>query len=229
MSDETKKIQITRIEEKFGVKVSTGSHTVIVLPAHMEILVGGPYEKHGQIQPYGHVAIRVTISQSDMTYDFGRYGKTWGAGDSEGEGMLRVWTDFSKYITGEKATGRTTTGYSFTLTGTQANAVNEYFASKISELKAVQDRGYMQQYRLATDYHALKCNCTTESLAGARQALPGLDTNGKKYIEGNGLNWKEKTAAKLVGWPEQLFMPADLENFLKSRVSTDSLVVEIYK
>ncbi len=104
MSDETKKIQITRIEEKFGVKVSTGSHTVIVLPAHMEILVGGPYEKHGQIQPYGHVAIRVTISKSDMTYDFGRYGKTWGAGDSEGEGMLRVWTDFSKYITGEKAT-----------------------------------------------------------------------------------------------------------------------------
>ena len=98
----------------------------------MEILVGGPYKKKGKEQPYGHVAIRVKTPTSDTVYDYGRYGKTWGTFDSEGEGILNVYSDFNQYIQGEKATGRTTTGFTIEVSKAEADSINKHFASLIA-------------------------------------------------------------------------------------------------
>lgn len=178
--------------------------------ATVTLLVGGPYKKHGKDMPYGHVALRVVNAGSDKTYDYGRYGKTWGFGDSKGEGMLRIWTDFGKYVSGENATGRTTTGYTFTVTPEQAQKVDDHFSTKIAGLTPNQDRGYIKQYRLADDYEALNSNCTTVSVEGAKEALPGIDKSASAFNDGRGLGFTEKVAAKAAGWPDHLFMPQDL-------------------
>ncbi len=183
--------------------------------ATVELLVGGPYKKHGKNQPYGHVALRVITSTKDITYDYGRYGKVWGIGGSEGEGMLRVWTDFNRYIRGENVTGRVTTGHSFIVDEDDAKKIIKYFEYKIKDKKPNQDRGFMKQYRI-DDYHALKTNCTTVSIDGAKKALPSLMQGSKKYNKGGGLSVMDKLAAKYEGWPQKVFMPADLNNFLNS-------------
>jgi hypothetical protein len=178
--------------------------------------------------PYGHVALRVVNAGSDKTYDYGRYGKTWGFGDSQGEGMLRIWSDFGKYITGENATGRTTTGYTFTVTPEEAQKVDDYFSGKIAGITPNQDRGYMKQYKLADDYDALSSNCTTLSVEGAKQALPNIDKHASSFNEGRGLGFGEKIAAKAAGWPGHIFMPQDLGALLSGTSGTEKPTIETY-
>lgn len=178
----------------------------------IELLVGGPYRDH----PYGHVALRVITESSDTIYDYGRYGSVWGTGDSEGDGMLRVWTNFDKYIKGERATGRTTVGYRFDVPCEQTKSVNQFFSNKIKGIDPNHDRGYMKQYKLKEDYHALTSNCTTLSVDGAKQAIPNIDQNSEKFNIGRGLGMKEKLAASFKGWPQRIFMPQDLGEFLKT-------------
>jgi RHS repeat-associated protein len=180
-----------------------------------EILIGGPYKDH----PYGHVAIRVFGNGYDVTYDFGRYGKTWGIGGSEGDGVLRVWSgSFKNYIAGEAATGRTTTGYVFKTTPKEDKAAMDYFAKLAAAAKSQsQDakRG-MSQYILKQDYDAVDNNCTTISIDGANAGNSSLGTKLKdpKESKGRGLTWLEKRAAGEVG--DKIFMPADLQANMES-------------
>lgn len=151
-----------------------------------------------------------------MTYDYGRYGKVWGKFNSEGEGILRVWTNFSKYIAGENASGRTTTGFAFKTTPAEAKAINDYFNGLIGGSKPTQDRGYMKQHKIKSDYHALKSNCTTLTIDGTKQAFPKFASDSASFNVGNGLGTTEKLAARWEGWPKRLFMPADLKNHISS-------------
>ena len=209
---------------------ANNTYRIIVFETRIEILVGGPYMKHGKEQPYGHVALRVITSQSDITYDYGRYSRVWGIGNSEGDGILRIWTDFTRYIAGEKATGRTTVGYRFRVTAAEANQVNDHFMKIIKGQEPNQVRGeYMKQYKI-NDYHALNSNCTTISIDGATQAIPNLMQGSEPFNIGGKLSTTEKLAAKLKGWPNRIFMPADLGNFLTSLQGNENfLKTEIYK
>jgi len=116
-----------------------------------QVLIGGPYGGNS----YGHVALRVFGPGYDYTYDYGRYGQTWGIGGSQGEGQLRVWTDSGRYIAGENATGRTTTGYTYSTTPEQDRAVIDYYSRLTSSVTPNRSRGsYMNQYRIG-DYEAV--------------------------------------------------------------------------
>ena len=190
--------------------------------------MGGPYKHAGKEQPYGHVALRVVNGGSDKTYDYGRYGKTWGIGDSKGEGMLRIWTDFSKYISGENVPGRTTTGYTFKVTPEQAQRVDDFFSAKVAGLPINQDRGYMKQYKINDDYDALSSNCTTICIDGAKQALPSLDKDASAFNDGRGLSSTEKLLARAAGWPSRLFMPDDLGTMLSSIGGDDKPTITRY-
>lgn len=193
-----------------------GSTTQPCQDARMEILVGGPYPDH----PFGHAALRVVTPYSDTTYDFGRYARTWGVRESEGDGMLRIWSSFDRYIAGERATGRRTDGYVYIITVAQADAVNNFFNAKVAGLTPTADRGHMKQYKLAQDYHALRINCVTMTIDGAKVARPNVDAGSEPFNVGNGLDTMQRVAARAVGWPNRLFMPRDLGNFLDSRVAT---------
>lgn len=181
------------------------------------LLVGGPYtdNKENEFRPYGHVALRIITGGHDITYDYGRYGRTWGIGDSEGEGMLNIWTSFNEYIAAENSLGRLTKEFRFHIKKRDADEIKKHFDNKIGGKKLIRDDGFRKRYRIE-DYHALKTNCTTMSIDGALIALPFLMQGSEKYNEGNGLGRKEKLAAEVAGWPKRIFMPRDLDNFLSS-------------
>lgn len=216
--------QITKQLANGGVPIdTTKSSELRLVSPKIEILVGGPYTLAGEDHPYGHTALRVISSEYDVIYDFGRYGNTWGIGDSEGDGILNIWTDFSKYIASENSIGRLTTGYVYLVPEANAAQASAFFLSKISGKNPIKDIGYMKRYKLDQDYNALSNNCTTISFDGAQRALPNISKGSDQFIEGEGLGFKEKTAAKLAGWPKNIFMPADLSEFLKKKSSPNKI------
>jgi hypothetical protein len=192
--------------------------------AEVHILVGGPYKLDGEEHRYGHTAIRVVRRGSDVTYDFGRYGRTTGDFGAEGEGILRVWSNFSKYISGENALGRLTTEYIYPVIESQAKAVEAFFDGVEKQGKPRPDlqrgRPELTVFQLSTNYHALKYNCTTLSLDGMRTALPGFENGSSAFIAPEDvLTWGERAAMKTVGGgtPNRVFLPANLKKFLDQK------------
>lgn len=93
----------------------------------IELLVGGPYADH----PYGHTALRVLTTNIEKIYDFGRYGRTWGVGNSEGDGVLNVWNSFDAYIAEENSLGRLTTGFAYDVPENRVVAIIDFYQAEI--------------------------------------------------------------------------------------------------
>jgi hypothetical protein len=194
-----------------GVKIVSNQLTTIqVQTASLELLVGGPYDGH----PYGHTALRLTTNTSDRIYDYGRYGKTWGVGNSEGEGVLKVWKNFNAYIAEENSYGRVTTSFQYEVTELQALEVTRYFEAKIAGKKPRAKTVDVETY-VIDDYYALGPNCTTLSMEAAKHAIPGLDRDWSAYQKGRGLSMMERGIVSTRGWPKYIFMPADLQEMLQ--------------
>lgn len=213
------KISATKAQASKEVAGNTTRKNVIsVETSSLELLIGGPYvDVRGEQHAYGHVALRVIKKSGDNIYDFGRYAGATGDFGAEGPGILRVWSQFSQYIAGENATGRQTKGFSYRITDEQADQVNQHYASLIAGLPVRRSFGdHMKEYRLSRNYHGLTHNCATMSMDGALLAIPGLAANQTRFNEGRGLSFVEKSAAKLKGWPNRIFMPADLRAMLEA-------------
>jgi hypothetical protein len=200
--------------------------------AEMHILVGGPYtEDGGEEHRYGHTALRIKTTKSDLTYDFGRYGKRSGTFGESGEGILRVWSTFQPYINSEIILKRKTTGFVYAIFDHQANAVNTYFNELISSGKELPGRsnGPKKVYRLATDYHALGPNCTTLSMDGAKHAIATIDQNSEKFNKPEDvLDFKERLALKVKGGANRLFLPANLLALLSTGQPNKPIRTDIY-
>jgi hypothetical protein len=192
------------------------------------LLIGGPYGDHR----YGHIALRVFGKSYDFTFDFGRYGISWGVGGTEGEGMLRVWEDsFDRYIFGENLTGRTTKGYTYNTSDKVDMAVLQFYKNKLKGLVPItfikfkrKFKGKMTKYKLMQDYHWAKFNCTIISIMAFEE---GIGVKLPVDNKGRGMNIKEKIAGKVAGWPNLTFMPFDLQNVLEGNEIVSS--VEEYK
>lgn len=227
-----KTLEVTAKTARGGVKVSTGKRTTIqVRMAAIEILVGGPYkDKKGKDHPYGHVALRVTTGEVDHIFDYGRYGREWGFGDSEGEGMLRVWTDFSAYISSENSYGRKTKAFTYEVLEEKAKDVLKHFEKKI-EGKSPTKKSRppkMKEYQIE-DYYALGPNCTTMSVDGAKIALPKIDNDRVSFRQGRGLSFTERSLANLRGWPEKIVMPGDLQAMLEANSAIKPKQTQIFE
>ena len=203
--------------------------------AEMHILVGGPYTLNGENHRYGHTAIRVKVGATDTTYDFGRYGRTGGDFSAEGEGILRVWSDFTPYIASENVLKRKTTGFVYAIFDHQAKAINDHFASLISSAtprpKMEAGRSVLKVYQLPTNYHALGYNCTTLSLDGAKTAYPNFESGSAEFIKPDAvLTFTERMAMKTIGGgtPTRMFLPANLQDFLSSKPAVKPTRVDSY-
>ena len=199
--------------------------------AEMHILVGGPYAIDGEEHRYGHTALRVKTTKADTTYDFGRYGDRRGMFGESGDGILRVWVDFARYIKGENALKRVTTGFVYAIFEHQAAAANAYFSDLIAAGKPLpqQDRAGMKVYKLATDYHALAPNCTTLSLDGAKRAIPNIDSGSDRFNRPEAvLTLSERLALAAKGGAPRLFLPANLQEFLSSGSPAKTIRVDRY-
>lgn len=203
--------------------------------AEMHILIGGPYELDGETHRYGHTAIRIKTGAKDLTYDFGRYGRVTGDFGAEGEGILRIWSDFQAYISGENALGRPTTSFVYAIFDHQAAAVLDHFAKLTSAAKPRPDlqrsRPTLQVFQLAANYHALGYNCTTLSLDGAKKAFSTFEDGSTEFIKPSAvLTLAERMAMGTVGGgtPNRLFLPANLQTFLTQRPAVKPTRIDTY-
>jgi hypothetical protein len=200
--------------------------------AEMHILIGGPYtSSDGEIHRYGHTALRIKTIKSDLTYDFGRYGETFGLFGESGEGILRVWSVFNPYISEEVALKRKTTSFVYAIFEHQANTANGYYNELIKTAKKLEKKStrIKNVYKLASDYHALGPNCTTLSIDGAKYAIPNIDSGSEKYIKPETvLTSSEQFAVKVKGGASRIFLPANLESFLNTKKPIKPVRVEIY-
>lgn len=220
---ETTKGQVTS-----GVALQTGRHTTLTVNAPaLQLLIGGPYtDVRKEEHTYGHAALRVITDQGENIYDFGRYA---GERTPTGQGRLRIWNSFQRYIESENSYGRVTTGFRYTVSHADAERVQQHYARLIAGQKPIREYGkYMAEYRLATDYHALNTNCVTVSMSGARLALGNLETSTAQHNQGRGMSFTERTAAKLAGWPSHIFMPADLQSMLAGNQQRLADKIETY-
>jgi hypothetical protein len=218
---------------KTGIKVPAEKRTTIQLVSPtLELLIGGPYKATDGIHTYGHMAIRVSTTKEEKIYDFGRYGKTGGDFSAEGEGILRVWNNFNSYIAGENFYGRSTKGFSYSISVDQALKIFSYYESLTAvATKRRSKHPNAEEFKLTKDYHGITNNCATMSLAGARIALPGIDANSSVYNAGRGMSDLEKIAARgsnFGSWPPQIFMPADVQVMLETEKKYVTKKIEIY-
>lgn len=200
--------------------------------AEMHILVGGPYtDPAGEEHRYGHTALRIKSKNSDLTYDFGRYGKIAGTFGESGEGILRVWSSFQAYISGEIALQRKTTGFVYSIFDHQATLTNSYFDGLIKSGKPIEGKRTTtkQVHKLAADYHALGPNCTTLSIDGAKKAIPNIDQGSEKYNKPEDvLTFTERMALKATGGSPRLFLPGNLLTFLYTGQPAKPIRIDIY-
>jgi hypothetical protein len=197
---------------KEGVRVTTNQLTQIqVRMASVELLVGGPYGDHS----YGHAALRVTTTDLDRVFDYGRYRRAWGFGKSEGEGVLRIWNNFNAYIADENALGRVTSGFVYETSEENVQKVLRFFEQKIAGKPVIADKPDKKVVLLDT-YYALGPNCTTLSVAAIKTVFPDIDRDWSIFQQGRGLGVMEKAAVAAKGWPKYIFMPADLQVMLEN-------------
>jgi len=187
--------------------------------SEFHMLIGGPYEQGGEQHRYGHTAVRIKTPVSDTVFDFGRYGATTGDFGAEGEGILRVWSNFGKYIAGENVLGRTTTAYVYRIFSRHTRPAAAFFEGHIAGGRRREDRelgrSYLRVFQLQQSYHALGPNCTTISLDAASAIWPTYEEGSMEYMDpGAVLSFAERAALKLYGTPDRLFLPENLQRFL---------------
>jgi hypothetical protein len=217
-------VSVPEGKAKQGVKAATNQLTKIqVRMASVELLVGGPYGDH----PYGHTALRVTTTELDNVFDYGRYGRTWGVGKSEGEGVLNIWTSFDAYIAEENSLGRVTTGFVYDTSEENAKNVLAFYERKVAGKKPKSATKTKKSF-IIDDYYALGPNCTTLSVSAAKTIFPDIDREWSKHQQGRGLGFMEKGLVSAKGWPSFIFMPADLQAMLESPTAKKIKVVKKY-
>ncbi|TWD51581.1 hypothetical protein [Pseudomonas sp. SJZ131] len=210
---------------------TTKTNQVVVSGSYMEILIGGPYARDKEEHLFGHAALHVFVGGNDFIYDFGRYGRTWGNFDSEGEGVLNVWTSFKTYISGENSLGRVTTGFVYNLDKAKAQAIVAYFDGVIAQKKEIRKKtAAVTRYVLLGDYHPTVNNCTTVTIDGAKISGKPIVQNPSEYSEMRGLSWVERQAARTQkSTQDGIFMPADLQAMLEGNTEARYDKKNIYK
>jgi hypothetical protein len=200
--------------------------------AWMELLVGGPYSKDGKEHRYGHTAILVRYSGGERVYDFGRYRTIYpekinlgittvnldGDSSPRGEGILKIWTSFARYIASENALGRATVGYGYTIMESQAQLIVKHFLAMTRDIEPYERNAVHQRFKTRTEYFALGPNCTTVSIEGAQQAVPNIVLGSEKYIKTDGILGQDAMLGmKVQGYkvPSNLFLPANLGSYLE--------------
>jgi hypothetical protein len=121
---------------------------------------------------------------------------------------------------------RITTGYLYKISEEKAQQVIDSFNRKTAE-KSKKILPFYSSH-LVDEYYALGPNCTTVSLDAAKIAVPTIDAGWKKYQNGVGLSFVERQLVNVKGWPNYLFMPADLQDML-DHVTKPDYLRKVYK
>lgn len=214
--------------------------------AWLELLVGGPYTKGGKEHRYGHTALLIRYSGGEFVYDYGRYRTIYpekidagimtihldGDSSPRGEGVLKVWSNFARYIASENALNRSTVGYGYAIMESQAQLIFRYFQVMLRGIEPYERNAVHQRYKTKMDYFALGPNCTTVSVDGAKQGVPGIVEGSEKYINADGIMGNDALIGmKIQGYklPTRVFLPANLGAYLDGKPAIKVEKRTIYK
>lgn len=140
-------------------------------------------------------------------------------GDSSprGEGVMKVWSNFGRYIASENSYGRATVGYGYAIFESQAQLIAKHFREILKDLEPYERNAVHVRYKTRMDYFALGPNCTTVSVDGAQQAVPKIVQGSEAYISTDGiLGYDALMGMKYQGYklPPRVFLPANLGAYL---------------
>jgi RHS repeat-associated protein len=127
----------------------------------------------GGITNFGHTALRVFGPGYDFTYDYGRYGDTkmllWG------DGILRVWNNWSEFLIGQASHGKGTM-LTWQTSASMDQAMIAHFNALTKAGKQTNSSSkfapYFTQYKLAGEfetYNLFGTNCSTISVDAMKQ------------------------------------------------------------
>lgn len=207
-----------------GASGTTGKKNDIHLtrPHFMQVLIGSRYVTDNDEHNYGHTALRIFIKDKlELIYDFGRYGNVVGEKSVTGDGILRVWTNSSlAYFATERMYGtklmRKTSCYKYYLDESACRNIMNFFHNlEKKKIKNVPKK--FDEYKLATDYHAILFNCTTLTIEGAKKSNKPFVYKPRKFRNYIGLTTQEQVLARMCieNPPDLIFMPEDLRAMIK--------------
>ena len=106
--------------------------------------------------------------------------------------------------------------------------VKKFYDAKAVARKQKNSTKFNQSY-VIEDYYALGPNCTTISVAAAKLAIPEIDRDWSKYQDGRGLSLMERGIVSARGWPNYIFMPADLQAMLTGSSARKPKAIRMYR
>ncbi len=147
------------------------------------IVVGKVWPEH----KWGHVSLRVKDAETDLVFDFGRYGRMWGLFNSQGEAILRVWKNARSHLDAQREGGPVIRAIRFPATSAQAQSVLKYFEG-LSGAKLYHRSADADWYHISsTVFHPINNNCVTMAIRGFMRGLPAINVNRSSYAKGDGL------------------------------------------
>lgn len=168
-----------------------------------------------------------------FTYDFGRYQRVRKfSGGIYGDGILRVWPNFSNYIKAQNDLGRSTQGLVYYSILRLIRATHQFYERLFQGLPDISLKLIKQDvtpdysaYWLDTDYDIFHNNCVSKVIDGLVIAKPGafqiplVDIIIDGGPELDGLSAKSRIGATVgtfvASVPKYgIYLPKDLENTL---------------
>ena len=205
----------------------------------ISLLIGSSYGDGEHESPYGHTAVAIFTENKDVpviVYDFGRYGKTYseelglgitlnGASSPRGEGILRLWWSFSRYIQGENACGygtsktRTTYEYIYYVQPQSVLNIMNFFKKLTDQGIRLNTSDIRTTYKLVDPYFALGPNSTTLSLNAMNVGLRNFTKNSSKYIDSTKVLGRMLSTAMKAKYqePNYLYLLDNLKDYLESQ------------
>lgn len=247
MADHNITVEIAKSSPLDGM---TSRKTTIQLhQPFVEVLVGGPYthKGSGHYHEYGHAALRVVGANKDITYDFGRYKKVKRlTGGIYGDGILRVWPNFSDYTAAQNNLGRSTRGLVYYSVLRLIRATHQFYESLYGgcpdislNLARKNIPPAYAAYWLDDDYDVFHNNCVSKVIDGLTIGRPGAfqipldDILLEGGPELDGLSPKSRAGAILgtiaTSVPKYgIYLPKDLENVLLRNKEIKPDIVNVY-
>lgn len=185
------------------------------------VVVGKVWPEH----KWGHLSLRISNSIRDEVYDFGRYGAMWGPWNTQGEPILRVWTNARAHLIAQKDGNPRIDIVTVTATESEANAAFHYFDKLTGSLSPRSKNAHHAEYRLRiADFHAINNNCVTMSMNAFYAAQPHYQGLGPRYARGDDLYFWARPKANNISYIKSqgrwnhLWWPKDTLNFLKAEI-----------
>lgn len=197
----------------------------------VKLYIGLPYGTHN----IGHSFVRVSTGDhhSEVIYDFGRYGKSWGYLNFSGEGIMRVWRGRKavEFFLKKQQRFRDFIEYTIKVKPETHRKIYEYYESLLKKAKLVEEHPNHKRFRLKRDFDGVTVQCTAMALEGLRLKMNRTDYEtllNPSFNKGRGLTDKQRKYYFKVQKEKNIndvAVPLDVIKSLDAAIKNDNLLI----